>query len=299
MIVRANERDDEDDAARRDLPRGRPDTVAGEDASVTPSRSTDPGRFVEGPSGRLIVRIAGDDGAALLLVHGLGGSGAQWTPQLQALGSSMRVVALDLRAHGRSEPPRDGEHGIGAFADDVLAIAGALGLDRFALAGHSLGALVALEVASREPARVTALALVDPSGDATGEPEAAIARTLAQLAEDPRAEFTHHYREFLHGARASTTKRVLADLAATPEAALLGGYAAAMRYPTRERLRAWRGPVLCVASALNDSPGSLPHDVPELATEWLAPASHWLMLDRPEQVSGLLAELVAGASRTR
>jgi hypothetical protein len=72
-----------------------------------------------------------------------------------------------------------------------------------------------------------------------------------------------------------------------------------MSYPARERLAAYRGPVLCLASSLNDAPGSLTRTVPGLAVEWLAPASHWLMLDRPEQTSGLLADLVGAATRAR
>jgi hypothetical protein len=93
---------------------------------------------------------------------------------------------------------------------------------------------------------------------------------------------------------------VLADLAATDEAVLLASYAAAMRYPARERLLAWRGPRLCLAGPLNDVPQGLPRQVPDLPVEWLAPASHWLMLDRPEQTSYLLGELASrGAAAAR
>ena len=94
----------------------------------------------------------------------------------------------------------------------------------------------------------------------------------------------------------ATARRVLADLAATAVEALQQGYADAMRYPARARLAAYAGPVLCLAGSLNDVPGSLTRTVPGLAVEWLAPSSHWLMLDRPEQTSGLLAELVRSAA---
>ena len=241
------------------------------------------------------MRSAGESGPALVLVHGLAGSGAHWQPQLAALGATCRVFAPDLRGHGRSESPAGAAYDIAAHAADLLAVVDALGLDRFALAGHSFGAWVALELAANHPHRVTALALVDPGGDTSAEPPEAIEAALAAAREDTRREFEQHYREFLHGAKPATARRVLADLAASGDQVLVTGLAEAMRYPARTRLAAYPGPVLCIAGPLNDTPGSLTRTVRGLATEWLAPTSHWLMLDRPEQTSGLLAEVVKSA----
>src|SRR6185503_8794864 len=182
------------------------------------------GRFVDGGAGRLFVRTAGESGPALLLVHGLAGSGEHWQSQLHALAGGCRVAAPDLRGHGRSEPAADGAYGIAAHAADLVAVADALGFDRFALAGHSFGAWVALELAAAHPQRVLALALVDPGGDTSGEPGAAVDAAVAAVAADPRSELRFHYRDFLHGARPATTRRVLADLDATTEEALAAGY---------------------------------------------------------------------------
>jgi pimeloyl-ACP methyl ester carboxylesterase len=291
-----------------------------EPAAAPPAEPDEPGRWVAGRAGRLWVRTAGDAGPAILLLHALGGSGAQWGPQLASLGDRFRVAAPDLRGHGRSASASDDgarsdeataggngsemaatsaaslDYSLESHAADALAVADALGFDRFVVVGHSLGAAIAAEVAASAPSRVFALVLVDPSADASGEPAEAIEEGIASVAADTRAEFGYHYREFLHGARRDTQKRVLADLAATPEAVLLGSYAAMMRYPFRQRLAAWRGPRLCLAGSLNDTPGSLPRLVPDLPTEWLAPASHWLQLDRPEETSHLIAELAAQAA---
>jgi pimeloyl-ACP methyl ester carboxylesterase len=260
-----------------------------------PEDKAPPGRTIEGPAGALFVHTAGDRGPALLLLHSLGGRGAHWGPQLAALAATHRVAAPDLRGHGRSAPAPDGDYSLAAHAADALAVADALGFERFAVAGHSMGALVAIELAARHPERVMALGLVDPSGDAADDP--GVEAAIAGVGEDVRGEFGMHYREFLHGGRPSTARRVLADLAATDEPVLYGCYAAAMRYPTRQRLLAYAGPRLCLAGPLNDVPQGLPRLVPELPVEWLAPASHWLMLDRPEQTSFLLGELArAGAA---
>ena len=255
------------------------------------------GRWVEGPAGRLFVHTAGSSGTPVLLLHGLAGRGAHWEAQLAALGAHARVAAPDLRGHGRSDAPENGDWSLGGYVADALAVADALGFERFALGGHSLGAAVAAELAAAHPGRVLALGLVDPGGDVSDDP--GLEATLADVAADPRESFTLHFREILHGSRPSTRHRVLADLAAVPDAALAPGLAASMRFPMRARLAAYTGPKLCLAGPLNDTPQGLPRQLPELPVEWLAPTSHWLMLDRPEQTSGLLGGLVAAAKGTR
>lgn len=96
---------------------------------------------------------------AIVLLHGAGMDHTVFAAQARALAHHGRnVLAFDLPGHGRSEgPPRDS---IGALADWVLAAATAAGAERFRVAGHSMGALVALETAARGGARVEALALI-------------------------------------------------------------------------------------------------------------------------------------------
>ena len=99
--------------------------------------------------------------APLLLLHGLASSLRIWDMVAPILARDRRVVALDQRGHGLSEKPDEGYDFASMVADD-LAAAGALGLgERFAVAGHSWGANVALEFAAANPDRVVALALVD------------------------------------------------------------------------------------------------------------------------------------------
>jgi pimeloyl-ACP methyl ester carboxylesterase len=95
----------------------------------------------------------------ILLLHGAGMDHTVFALEARALAHHGRnVLALDFPGHGRSEGPALA--GIGALADWVLAAAAAAGAERFRLAGHSMGALVALETAARGSARVEALALL-------------------------------------------------------------------------------------------------------------------------------------------
>ena len=98
-------------------------------------------------------------GPPLVILHGLFGSGRNWTRLARQLAESWRVYALDLRNHGES--PWDGEMDYLAMADDVLAFLDRRGLDRATLIGHSMGGKAAMAVALVQPARVEALVVVD------------------------------------------------------------------------------------------------------------------------------------------
>jgi len=97
----------------------------------------------------------------LLLLHGLASAAVIWDLTAPLLARERRVVALDQRGHGQSDKPDDG-YDFATILADALAAAEALGFgERFAVAGHSWGANVALELAAAHPQRVAALALVD------------------------------------------------------------------------------------------------------------------------------------------
>ncbi|GGT86145.1 hydrolase [Streptomyces violascens] len=101
----------------------------------------------------------GGPGPAVLLLHGGGLSARTWDFVCLGLRGAARLVALDLRGHGDSDWSDD--YRIGTMAEDVVAAADHLGLDRVRLAGMSLGGVVAAHVADAHPGRVERLALID------------------------------------------------------------------------------------------------------------------------------------------
>lgn len=95
----------------------------------------------------------------VVLLHGAGMDHSVWAYQSRALAAAGRgVLALDLPGHGRSGGEALGS--IGELADWLAALLDAAGIERAVIAGHSLGALVALDFAARHPARTRALGLV-------------------------------------------------------------------------------------------------------------------------------------------
>lgn len=114
------------------------------------------------------------EGDPVLLLHGLGSSVDDWELQVPALAKSHRVVAVDLRGHGKSDKPSE-PYSMALFASDVRNVIRFLRLGPVHVVGISMGGAVAFELAASAPETVRSLTIVN-SG-----PEA-IPRTFAQRA---------------------------------------------------------------------------------------------------------------------
>ena len=106
--------------------------------------------------GPLHVEQAGA-GPDVMLVHAGVADGRMWDSQWVDWAARRRVTRLDLRGFGRSDLPE----GTYSHAGDVLAVLDALGIERAALVGASLGGRVALDFAASQPDRVPGLVLAD------------------------------------------------------------------------------------------------------------------------------------------
>lgn len=96
--------------------------------------------------------------APLILVAGLASDSQSWAPVVPTLAAERQVLIFDNRGCGRSTP-QDAPNSIGLMADDCLALADHLGLERFDLVGHSMGGFIALEIAHQTPQRLGHLLL--------------------------------------------------------------------------------------------------------------------------------------------
>ena len=88
--------------------------------------------------------------------------------QAEVLSRHLRVLRYDIRGHGASSIT-PGDYRIDQLADDVLALADRLGIDRFAIAGVSLGGMIGLRLAAYAPHRVTAAVIANSSAKAEAE----------------------------------------------------------------------------------------------------------------------------------
>jgi esterase len=97
----------------------------------------------------------------LLFLHGGALTAHTWDLCCLALRDDYHCLALDQRGHGDSDWAPDADYSIGAQREDTRLFAEALGLDRFILAGMSLGAINSLAYAIEHAARLEALVLID------------------------------------------------------------------------------------------------------------------------------------------
>jgi pimeloyl-ACP methyl ester carboxylesterase len=248
---------------------------------------------LELPSNTGLVLPADDGGSGglpVVFLHALAGSSAHWALQVTHLRAQRRAIALTLRGHAGAPSPTDDDYTIASLAADVARTVDLLGLERFALVGHSVGAHVALTCAAALPQRVAGVLLADPTADTRQAPRAAANALLDALASEgcggPAA--LQHYRALLVGARPQVALRVLADLRATPPAAVLGVMRSLLDYDPLAALAAYPGPALAVVTWLGEQPFSLHRVCPALRSARLGDTGHWLQLDRPNEFNLIL-----------
>jgi pimeloyl-ACP methyl ester carboxylesterase len=111
---------------------------------------------------RLFYTDTGAGDPPVLFVHGWCCDSHDWSWQLDAFSSSHRVIAADLRGHGRSSVP-DGGFDPRTFAADLVGLLDQLASGPVVAVGHSLGGLIVSALAVEHPDRVTAVVAVDPA----------------------------------------------------------------------------------------------------------------------------------------
>ena len=185
------------------------------------------------------------DGPAVVLIHGHPFDRTMWTGTVDALRGEFRVIAPDLRGYGAS--PAVPRVTMRDLADDVEALLDALGVERAAVVGLSMGGLVAMELATANPARWRKLGLVattaEPVDDDERDARHAMADRIAAEGMEPQVDAMLP-KLFGPGAPPAARERIAATMRATDPAgaaAALRGRAARPDY--RPGLRALRMPV--------------------------------------------------------
>lgn len=250
---------------------------------------------VSGPAGSLALDDGGSGGLPVVFVHSLAGNSTHWAAQLEHLRRDRRAVALDLRGHGRSEPPRNGDYSIAGMADDVGAVADTLGIERFVLIGHSMGGGVALTYAGKHPERVAGLVLVDPIGDGKQIPAAEARSFLAGFETNYDSTSQAHWTS-VAGPDSTVRERLLKDLRATPGPAVTAVLREVMRFDPHPALARYSGPKLSIITPYNDMPSSLHRLGKGFPHRMVEGTGHWIQLDKPDEVNRFLDEFLENKS---
>ncbi|SEE28373.1 3-oxoadipate enol-lactonase / 4-carboxymuconolactone decarboxylase [Streptomyces misionensis] len=246
-------------------------------------------------------RVEGSASApALLLGPSLGTSYALWDKVAPELAVTHRVVRWDLPGHGGSAAGLIGAGAtVGDLAGLVLALADALGIERFAYAGVSLGGAVGLHLAVHHPDRLSSLAVICSSAHFNGakpwEERAALVRRegLAGLAEGADA------RWFTPG---FTVPGLVRDHREADPEAYAACCDALAAFDLRDRLPEITVPVLAIAGREDPATPSahlreIADAVPGAALVEIPGASHLAPAERPEAVLTALRAHFSGSAR--
>lgn len=133
---------------------------------------------------------ARQEGRPVVLVHGLTRTAWSWLPVARCVAPRYPVVAPDLRGHGASDAPLSG-YDLGSLALDVLTVMAGRGWGESVagppavVAGHGLGAMVAVQMARLQPASVAGLALVDGGWESMLEATRMLPMQLVEAMAEP------------------------------------------------------------------------------------------------------------------
>ena len=134
---------------------------------------------------RIYYDDTGGDLPALVLLQGFMASRGVWKWQVEAFSPHFRVITMDNRDAGESDPESD-SYSMADLAGDVASLMDALGIAKASVVGHSMGGYVALQFAASYPERLDKLVLVGTSalaGGALGRPAPSYDRD--RFIEDP------------------------------------------------------------------------------------------------------------------
>jgi pimeloyl-ACP methyl ester carboxylesterase len=175
-------------------------------------------------------------GAPLMLIAGLASDSGSWSPIIEGLSRECLVITPDNRGCGRTLP-QETETGIRRIADDCAALVGSLGLTSVNLLGHSMGGLVAMDLAIRYPQTVDKLILCCTAASNSGR-NISLFSTWASAFEaglEPRLFFKNIFYWLF-------TPRFFEDEAAVDEAAMM-----AAEYPYPQSAEAFSNQVRAIA----------------------------------------------------
>lgn len=244
-------------------------------------------------------RGAGDP--PLLLVHGILCDVRYVAPQLEYFARTHRTVAVDLRGHGQSDAP-DQPYTIDGYADDLAWVSEQLQLGPAVVVGHSLGGIVAIDLAARRPDLVRGVVALDSV--LVPGPDRAVVMT-ALLARLRTADYRPALREYFARFFGPTDdldrrQRILDEITAgSPRVAISTWEDGTFHFDDAAAIERCRMPFLYLdAGTPNVDLARLQELAPHLVLGRTVGSGHFLQIEVPDQVNAMVArflEIVAAS----
>lgn len=236
-------------------------------------------------------------GRTLILVHGAGGTSQYWGIQLSELSKKLRVVAIDLPGHGKSERLKE-RATTEMYADHLAAFMKQIKLDQAIIAGHSLGGLIVQQLALKHPELFEKLIIVDSAArfpdptrisNKSGNPEALRNFFLNQPPEAlGRAIISMLFsKKTLEKGTLSPILKYLPTESVYDPSIWLNDFEAGRGVDLREKIKEINIPTLIIAGADSLIPISmaqlLHENIKGSVLEIIPDAGHMLMLEKPDE----------------
>jgi pimeloyl-ACP methyl ester carboxylesterase len=238
--------------------------------------------------------VSGTGSKAIMLVHGWTCNDTTWKSQIPALSKDYRVITLDLPGHGQSGSPKDGKLSMDLFARAIEAVRSEERVERFVLAGHSMGTPVIIQYARLYPQHTIALVLVD------GLVSMPIMASGAVLSAEQFAgpEGLKMRENLIRSMFSKTTtpdmqKHILSMMLGAPAETAAGAMEAIMD-PSIWKEDVFSLPVLGLyadGSSMTDL-DYMKARFPKLDYTEIPGTGHFLMLEKPEEFNGLLLDFL-------
>jgi pimeloyl-ACP methyl ester carboxylesterase len=228
----------------------------------------------------------------LLFVHGWSCDHEYFAPQVEHFSDRHRTIAVDLRGHGVSDAPEQ-VYTMAGFADDLVWLCGQLGVEKPVVIGHSMGAVVALELAALFPDVPSAIVMVDggtrtmipppPEGDGSA---------LAPIMRDgsnPAAIRATIERMFLPTDDAERRAWITERMLGRPPHVMASAWEQLRKVDGAASARACTVPVLHInAATYHPELARFRELCPTLVLGQTVGAGHFNMLEVPEQVNAMI-----------
>lgn len=239
-------------------------------------------------------------GAPLVLVHGLGSSTRDWEYQIPVLAAHYRVIALDVRGHGRSDKPRE-RYSIQGFAEDVAALIEHLRLGPVHLVGISMGGMIGFQLGVDHPALLKSLCIVNSGPEVKAKSprdylEIAIRWSLSRLLSLDSIAKALGLRLFPKPEQAELRRKIEQRWPQNDKRAYLASLDAIIGWGVRERLARILCPTLVVTADHDYTPVAIKaayvKELPNARLVVIEDSRHATPLDQPERFNSILLNFI-------
>lgn len=241
-------------------------------------------------------------GPPLLLLHGLGSSCRDWEYQIPVLAEQYRVIAMDMRGHGRSDKPRE-RYSIRGFAGDVEALIEHLNLGPVHVVGLSMGGMIGFQLAVDQPHLLKSLCVVNSAPqvkvqNANDVWQYAKRWGLARLLSMETLGKAIGRNLFPKPEQDDLRRKIASRWAENDKRAYLASFDAIVGWGVQQKLARITCPTLIISADRDYTPVSLKEAyvklIPHAKLVVIKDSRHATPLDQPEEFNRVVLEFING-----